>query len=61
MYDGPIFLPNQTISYWPYLPASSNYKLLSQDAKKALKAYYTDAISRFPQRKVHNTEIAESP
>ena len=28
---------------------------------KALKAYNTEAISRFHQRKVHNTEIEESP
>ena len=37
------------------------YKLLSQDAMKALKAYNTEAINRFYQRKVHNTEIMESP
>ena len=48
-YDGPIFLPPQI------------YKLLSQDATKALKAYNTEAISRFHQRKVHNTEIVETP
>ena len=48
-YDGPIFLPPQI------------YKLLSQDAMKALKAYNTEAINRFHQRKVHNTEIGESP
>ena len=34
-YDGPIFLPPQI------------YKLFSQDAMKALKAYNTEAISRF--------------
>ena len=28
---------------------------------KALKAYNTEAISRFHQRKVHNTEIGETP
>ena len=28
---------------------------------KALKAYNTEAITRFHQRKVHNTEIVESP
>ena len=28
---------------------------------KALKAYHTEAISRFHQRKVHNTEIVETP
>ena len=48
-YDGPIFLPHQI------------YRLLSQDAMKALKAYNTEAISRFHQRKVHNTEIVETP
>ena len=48
-YDGPIFLPAQI------------YKLLSQDAMKALKPYNTEAITRFHQRKVHNTEIVETP
>ena len=48
-YDGPIFLPPQI------------YKLLSQDVMKALKAYNTEAINRFHQRKVHNTEILETP
>ena len=48
-YDGPIFLPPQI------------YKLLSQDAMKALKAYNTEAINRYHQRKVHNTEIVETP
>ena len=48
-YDGPIVLPPQI------------YKLLSQDAMKALKAYNTEAINRFHQRKVHNTEIVETP
>ena len=48
-YDGPIFLPPQI------------YKLLSEDAMKALKAYNTEAITRFHQRKVHNTEIVETP
>ena len=47
-YNGPIFLPPQI------------YKLLSQDAMKALKAYNTEAINRFHQRKVHNTEIVET-
>ena len=28
---------------------------------KALEAYITEAINRFHQRKVHNTEIVESP
>ena len=46
-YDGPIFLPPQI------------YKLLSQDAMKALKAYNTEAINRFHQRKVYNTEIVK--
>ena len=48
-YDGPIFLPNQI------------YQSLSQDAMKTLKAYNTESINRFPQRKVHNTEIVETP
>ena len=48
-YDGPIFLPPQI------------YKLLSEDAMKALKAYNTKAITRFHQRNVHNTEIVEIP
>ena len=46
-YDGPIFLPPQI------------YRLLSEDALKALKAYNTEAISRFHRRKIHNTEIVE--
>ena len=48
-YDGPIYLPPQI------------YKLLSQDAMKDLKAYNTEAINRFHQRTVHNTEVAETP
>ena len=48
-YHGPIFLPPQI------------YKLLSQDAMKALKAYNTEAINKFHQRKDHNTEIVETP
>ena len=48
-YDGPVFLPPEI------------YKLLSQDAMKALKAYNTEAINRFHQRKVHITEIVETP
>ena len=48
-YDGPIFLPPQI------------YRLLSEDALKALKAYNTEAINRFHKRKVHNTEIVEEP
>ena len=48
-YDDPIFLPPQI------------YKIFCQDARKALKACNTEAISRFHQRKVHNTEIVESP
>ena len=47
-YDGSIFLPPQI------------YKLLSQDAIMALKAYNTEAINQFHQRKVHNTEIVET-
>ena len=48
-YDGPIFLPPQI------------YRLLSEDALKALKAYNSEAITRFHKRKVHNTEIVEEP
>ena len=48
-YDGHIFLPPQI------------YKVLNQDAMKTLKAYNTEAINRFHQRKVHNTEIVETP
>ena len=48
-YDGPIFRPPQI------------NKLLSQDAMKTLRAYNTEAITRFHQRKVNNTEIAETP
>ena len=48
-YDGPIYLPPQI------------YKLLSQDAMKAFKAYNTEAINRFHQGKVHNTEVVEIP
>ena len=48
-YDGPLFLLPQI------------YKLLSEDAMKALQAYNTEAITRFHQRKVHNTEIVETP
>ena len=28
---------------------------------KALKAYNTEVINRFPHRKVHNTEVVEIP
>ena len=48
-YDGPIYLPPQI------------FKLLSQDAMEALKAYNTEAINRFHQRQVHNTEVVEIP
>ena len=48
-YDGPIFLPPQI------------YMLLSEDAMKALNSYNTEAITRFNQRKVHNTGIVETP
>ena len=48
-YDGPIYLPPQI------------YKLLSQDGMKALKPYNTEAIYRYHQRKVHNTEDVEIP
>ena len=48
-YDGPIYLPPQI------------YKLLSLDAMKALMANNTEAINVFHQRKVHNTEVVETP
>ena len=48
-YEGPIFLPPQI------------YKLWCPEVMKALKAYNTEAISRFHQRKVHNTEMGETP
>ena len=48
-YDGTIFLQPQI------------YRLLSQDEKKALKAYNTEAINRFHQNKVHNAEIVGTP
>ena len=48
-YNGPNFLPPQI------------YKLLSHEAMKALKAYITQAISRFHQRQDHNTEIVGTP
>ena len=47
-YDGPIYLPPQI------------FILLSQDPMKALKAYNTEAINRFHQRKVHNTKLWKS-
>ena len=47
-YDGPIFLPPQI------------YRLLSEELK-ALQAYNTEAINRFHKRKVHNTEVVETP
>ena len=49
MYDSPIYLPPEI------------FKLLSQDAMKALKAYNTEAISRSHKTKVQNTEVAEIP
>ena len=48
-YDGHIYLPPQI------------FTLLSQDAMKSLKAYNTETINRFPQRKLHNTEVVEIP
>ena len=48
-YDGPIYLPPQI------------FKLLSQEAMKALKAYNTEAINKFHKRKVHNTDVVELP
>ena len=49
MYDGPISQPPQI------------YKLLSQHAVKALKAYNTETLNRFHKRKVHNTDVMEIP
>ena len=48
-YDGPIYLPPQI------------YKLLSQHAMKALKAYNSEALDRFHKRKVHNTDVVKIP
>ena len=48
-YNGPIYLP-------PHI-----YKLLSQDAMKAMEAYNTEALYRFHKRKVHNTDVVEEP
>ena len=36
-------------------------ELLSQGAMRALKAYNTEAINRFHERKLHNTEVVEIP
>ena len=50
--------------YGPILLSPQIYELLSQDVMKALKtlkAYNTEAMNRFHQRKVHNTEIVELP
>ena len=46
-YDGPFYLQPQI------------YKLSSQDTMKALKAYITEALTRFHKRKVHNTDVVE--
>ena len=48
-YDGPIYLPPEI------------YKLLHQDAMKALNTYSTEALNRFHKRKVHNTNVVEEP
>ena len=48
-YDGRIYVLPQI------------FKLLSQDAMKASKSYNTEAINRFHQMKVHNTEVVEIP
>ena len=48
-YNGPIYLSPQI------------YKLLNQDAMKALKNYNTEALNRFHKRKVHNTDVVEQP
>ena len=52
--------PTKPIRRYDGLPPQI-YKLLTQDAMKALKAYNTEAINRFHQRKAHNTEIVEKP
>ena len=46
-YDGPIYLPPQI------------YKMLRQDAMKALKDYNAEALNRFHKREVHNTDVVE--
>ena len=48
-YDGPIFLPPQI------------YRLLSEDALKALKAYNTEAISRSTRGKSTTLNLWKSP
>ena len=54
-------LPNQLEGMMAQSSCLLKSMLLSQDAMKALKAYYTEAINRVHQRKVHNTETGESP
>ena len=44
-----------------FSPQIYRYRSMSEDALKALKAYNTEAISRFHKRKVHNTEFVEEP
>ena len=34
---------------------------MSEDELNALQAYNTEAITRFHKRKVHNTEVVETP
>ena len=46
-YDDPIYMPPQI------------FKLLSQDDMNTLKAYNTEAINIFHQRKIHNTDVVE--
>ena len=48
-YDRPIYLSPQI------------FKLLSQDAMKAFKAYNTETINRFLKWKLHNTDVVEAP
>ena len=35
--------------------------MFSQDATRALKAYNTDALNRFHERKVHSSDVVEIP
>ena len=37
------------------------FKLMSQDAMKALKASNTEVINRLHQRKIHNSEVVKLP
>ena len=44
-----------------YLSAIPNLQIVETRCLRALKAYNTNAINRFHQRKVHNTEVVELP